>query len=163
MILKAVSPALHCVSLEDCVEVRENRNIKVFATCRWSGGQQNTDHYIDSTFFMWVKKYVLLWFYAKGYSMSMCWMKLIISVDIILMAFRQQNNLKQNSVQSVMWPQLQHEMVKGQLRKFTKSRFSWQAAKGLVSNWGALPAFSHDRTRPLWRLKCHGLKKDHYD
>ena len=32
-----------------------------------------------------------------------------------------------------------------------------------MSNWGALPAFRHDRTRPLWRWKCHGLGRDHHD
>ena len=29
---------------------RENRNVKVFATCGQSAGQSNTDHYIDSHF-----------------------------------------------------------------------------------------------------------------
>ena len=46
-------------------------------------------------------------------------MKMMISVDIILMTFRQQIKPKQNSVQSVMWPQLHHEMVNGQLTKLT--------------------------------------------
>ena len=49
-------------------------------------------------------------------------MKLMISVDIVLMKLRQQINKKQNSVQSAMLPQLQHEMVKGQLTNFTKSQ-----------------------------------------
>ena len=44
-----------------------------------------------------------------------------------------------------------------------RSRFSWWTAKGLESKWGALPASSHDRTRPLWRWKCRGLGRDHHD
>ena len=44
-----------------------------------------------------------------------------------------------------------------------RPQLSWWAAKGLASNRGALPASSYDRTRPLWRLKCHGLGRDHQD
>ena len=50
----------------------------------------------------------------------MCWMKLMISVDIVLMTFRQQIHPKQDSAQSVMCSQLQHEVVKGQLTKVHK-------------------------------------------
>ena len=45
----------------------------------------------------------------------------MISVHVILMTFRQQINPKENSVQSVMWPQLQYKIVKGKLTKFTLS------------------------------------------
>ena len=46
----------------------------------------------------------------------------MISVDVILTTFRLQINPKQNSVQSVMWPEPQHKMVEGQFTKFTKSQ-----------------------------------------
>ena len=48
-------------------------------------------------------------------------MKLMISDEIMLMASRQQINPEQNSVQSVVWPQLQHEMVKGLVTKLAVS------------------------------------------
>lgn len=50
-------------------------------------------------------------------------MKLMISAGIKLMTFRQQINPDQNSVQLVMWPQLQHEIVKDdQLTKKSQSQ-----------------------------------------
>ena len=79
----------------------------------------------------------------------MCWMKLMISVDIVLMILKQQINPKEHSVQLVMWPQIQHEMVKGLLTKFTKSPFSWWAAKGLAFELGSvtsLQLWSHTTT-----------------
>ena len=34
----------------------------------------------------------------------------------------------------------------------------------MASNWGALPASSHDRTRPPpWRWECLSLGRDHHD
>ena len=79
------------------------------------------------------------------------------------MTFIQLVNSERNSVQSVTWPQLQHEMVMGLFTKLTKFRVSPWTAKGLESNWGAKPASGHDRTRPLWRWKSHGLERDHHD
>ena len=51
-----------------------------------------------------------------------CRMKMMISVDIMLMTFRLPINSKQNSVQSLMLPQLQHEMIKGQVKIFIQSQ-----------------------------------------
>ena len=53
--------------------------------------------------------------------MHTCGTKLMsVFLDIIIMPFRQENN-EQNSFQSVMWRQLQDEMVMVQLTKFPKS------------------------------------------
>ena len=103
------------------------------------------------------------WGYCHSitHNTPMCWMKLMISIDIILMTFRQQINPQQNSFQLVRWTQLQHELVKGQLTEFTKSSFSSWAAKGLQSNWEPLQA--SNRAWPLWRWRCHGLGIDHRD
>ena len=59
---------------------------------------------------------------SKRHDNRMCGTKLMISVDVILTTFRLQINPKQNSVQSVMWPEPQHKMVEGQFTKLTKSQ-----------------------------------------
>ena len=76
---------------------------------------------VRSVLYIGIKKKNRGYCESKRRNTRICWMKLMISFDIILMTLRHQINPKQNTVQSDVWPQLQHEMVKDQVKKCTAS------------------------------------------